>query len=154
MAEDIVLKIDQIQGLLPHRYPFLLVDRVLEIHKIENETNLGSYIRAVKNVTMNEEFFQGHFPGHPVMPGVLIVEALAQASALLCAGKPHPSGGKWTFYILGVDQAKFRKPVTPGDVVELKSTITRDRKTTFVFKCEAFVQGGLVAEAEIMAKMF
>lgn len=148
------LPINELFEILPHRYPFLLIDRVISLSRDphEGKNAVGTVLRAIKNVTFNEPFFQGHFPGNPIMPGVLIIEAMAQASALL-AHKPKPGGGRWTFYIVSIDKARFRKIVTPGDQLILEMTCLKDRGTLFVFQGNAFVGDDLVAEAEIMAKM-
>jgi 3-hydroxyacyl-[acyl-carrier-protein] dehydratase len=104
-------------------------------------------------VTVNEPFFPGHFPGKPIMPGVLIIEAMAQACALLAA-KPVPTGALlWDFFIVGIDTARFRRPVVPGDTLEMKCTITRERSKLFTFSCEATVDGQIVTQSEIMATM-
>ena len=139
---------------LPHNYPFLLVDRIEEMHlNEEGKGSLGISIKAIKNVTFNEPFFQGHFPGNPIMPGVLIIEAMAQVAALVSA-RPRADGKKWNFYIAGVDKARFRKPVTPGDQLVIDVSCIRDRGKLYIFRCEARVDGAVCAEAEIMAKMF
>ncbi|MBL1420326.1 MAG: 3-hydroxyacyl-ACP dehydratase FabZ [Alphaproteobacteria bacterium] len=136
----------QIMNLLPHRYPFLLVDKIIDIDG--DKSAIG-----IKNVTINEPFFQGHFPGHPVMPGVLIVEAMAQVSGAICA---HAQGVKDTpdvVYFMSIDKCKFRKPVTPGDVLNIHVTQTRQRGNIWKFSCKAMVEGKLVCEAEIGAMM-
>jgi 3-hydroxyacyl-[acyl-carrier-protein] dehydratase len=137
-----MIDINEIFSILPHRYPFLLIDRVLELEK-------GSTIRAIKNVTINEPFFQGHFPGHPVMPGVLLIEAMAQAGGIL-AFKSADVEGKLV-YFMGIDKAKFRRPVVPGDTVEFVLKVTKQRGPIWAFKGEAFVEEKKVAEAELMA---
>lgn len=150
---ELPLDIRDIFKILPHQYPFLLVDRVLEINRVVNgNSTVGSTLKALKNVTFNEPFFPGHFPGNPIMPGVLIIEALAQAAAM-SAARPKPTEEKWTFYILGVDKARFRKPVIPGDQLILDVKCIKDRGTTFVFETKASVGGQLATEAEILAKM-
>ena len=138
------MDIHQILEHLPHRYPFVLVDRVLEI-----ET--GKKIKAVKNVSINEPFFPGHFPHHPVMPGVLIVEALAQAAAILSfkTGNFMPSDDS-VYYFAGIDKARFKKPVSPGDQLILEVSIDRILKGIWKYNCSASVDGKLVAEADIM----
>ncbi len=141
----------EILNTLPHRYPFLLVDKVLDI-KRGDAKGLGDEIVVRKNVTFNEPFFQGHFPGMPIMPGVLVIEAMAQASALM-AYRPHPKGGKWSFFILGIDGARFRKPVVPGDVLELKCKCIKIKSVFFTFDCKVYCDGELKAEAEIFAQM-
>jgi len=129
---------------LPHRYPFLLVDRVLEVEA-------GKSIHAYKNVTINEPFFQGHFPHHPVMPGVLIMEALAQAAGILSfktMGEMPDENS--VFYFVGIDEARFKKPVMPGDQLHLHVVIERQMRGIWKYKAEARVDGELVAEAKLM----
>ena len=139
-----IMDIHQILEHLPHRYPFVLVDRVLEIEP-------GNKIKAVKNVSINEPFFPGHFPHHPVMPGVLIVEALAQAAAILSfkTGNFMPSDDS-VYYFAGIDKARFKKPVSPGDQLILEVSIDRILKGIWKYNCYASVDGKLVAEADIM----
>ena len=139
-----LMDIHQILEYLPHRYPFVLVDRVLEIEP-------GKKIKAVKNVSINEPFFPGHFPHHPVMPGVLIVEALAQAAAILSfkTGNFMPSDDS-VYYFAGIDKARFKKPVSPGDQLILEVSIDRILKGIWKYNCSASVDGKLVAEADIM----
>jgi 3-hydroxyacyl-[acyl-carrier-protein] dehydratase len=139
-----LMDIHQILEHLPHRYPFVLVDRVLEIEP-------GNKIKAVKNVSINEPFFPGHFPHHPVMPGVLIVEALAQAAAILSfkTGNFMPSDDS-VYYFAGIDRARFKKPVSPGDQLILEVSIDRILKGIWKYNCSASVDGKLVAEADIM----
>jgi len=136
-----MIDIKEIQSILPHRYPFLLVDRVLEI-----EPNVK--ITAIKNVTMNEQFFVGHFPGNPVMPGVLIIEAMAQTAGILA----YKSGiqGRHV-YFLTIEKAKFRKPVTPGDQLRFEVKVLHSRGSVWKFSGEAFVGDKLAAEAEFSA---
>lgn len=142
----------EIMKLLPHRFPFLLVDRVEEISQPEGQTSrVGRKIRAIKNVTFNEPFFPGHFPHRPVMPGVLQIEAMAQVAAISCV---DPTGPKMDVAIAGINEARFRRPVTPGDTLELLAEVIKDRGQILIVKCEARVQGQVVAEAELMAKMF
>ena len=141
MTDPITLDINAIVHLLPHRYPFLLVDRVLECIP-------GKSIRALKNVTYNEPFFPGHFPGRPLMPGVMVIEALAQSAGILAfvtAGVVPNHETK--FYFVGIDKARFRKPVVPGDRLELKIEILQMRSKFGKAKGEAFVEGQLVTEA-------
>ena len=132
---------------LPHRYPFLLVDRVLAIDK-------GKSIRAVKNVTINEPFFQGHFPYRPVMPGVLMLEALAQAAALLAfdALGTSPSD-EMVYYFAGIDGARFKRPVEPGDQLILEVELLRMKAGIFKFKARALVDDELAVEAELTCAM-
>ncbi|HXG28180.1 MAG TPA: 3-hydroxyacyl-ACP dehydratase FabZ [Nevskiales bacterium] len=137
--------INEIMRLLPHRYPFLLVDRVLECEP-------GQRILAIKNVSMNEPFFMGHFPQRPVMPGVLIVEALAQAACLL--GIWSAEGGMEAgtlYYFLGIDKARFKRPVEPGDQLRLQVRLVTSKRGIWKFAAEAHVGHELACEAEIMA---
>jgi 3-hydroxyacyl-[acyl-carrier-protein] dehydratase len=134
----------KILSALPHRYPFLLVDRVVEVVK-------GDRIHAYKNVTFNEEFFQGHFPGKPVMPGVLQLEALAQAGALLAyEGAPFDPSQK-VIYLMSFDGVKFRRPVVPGDRLDLHVRIERQKGAIWKLAGEAKVDGQTASEAEMMA---
>ena len=142
-----ILNVQQIEKLLPHRYPFLLVDRVVELEQ-------GKRIVALKCVTMNEPFFTGHFPGTPVMPGVLIIEALAQTAALLAlAGMTEEERKGKVTYFMGIDGARFRKPVVPGDRLELSVEVVKAKGAVLKVKGEAKVDGQVVAEAEIMAML-
>jgi len=129
---------------LPHRYPFLLVDRVLEVEK-------GKRIVAIKNVTMNEQFFVGHFPHYPVMPGVLIIEALAQAAAVLTFVSlgTLPDENSLS-YFAGIDRARFKRPVIPGDQLRLEAQLTRELRGVGKYAVRALVEGNVVAEAELM----
>lgn len=141
------MDIHQILKLLPHRYPFLLVDRVLEIDK-------GKSIVALKNVTMNEPYFTGHFPHRPVMPGVMMLEALAQAAALLSFhALDMVPDDKVVYYFAGIDSARFKRPVEPGDALILKVKIDRMKAGIFKFKAKAMVQEELAVEAELMCTM-
>ena len=138
--------IQRIMQLLPHRYPFLLIDRIIEMNGEESGI-------ALKNVTMNEPFFPGHFPGRPVMPGVLLVEAMAQAAGALvlnALGDEH--AGKLVFF-MSIDKARFRKPVVPGDTVHIKVNLTNRRPPVWKYWAEAHVDGKKVAEAEIGAML-
>jgi 3-hydroxyacyl-[acyl-carrier-protein] dehydratase len=140
----ISLDIMGVMRLLPHRYPFLLVDRVLECHK-------GDRIRAVKNVTVNEPFFPGHFPHRPVMPGVMIIEALAQAAGLLCFITADIVPDESTrFYFVGIDNARFRKPVEPGDQLILTAKLERTMRGIWKFTTVAYVGDAEVCSAEMM----
>ncbi len=139
------MDINQILQHLPHRYPFLLIDRVTSFEA-------GKEIVALKNVSMNEPFFPGHYPHHPIMPGVLIVEAMAQAAAILSFsggsdGKPDDSK---VYYFVGIDGARFKRPVVPGDQLILKVVLTRSLRGLWKFKGVAEVDGQIAAEAEIM----
>ena len=154
-GQDRFLDIEQIRERLPHRYPFLLVDRVLKMESAPagSPNSVGTRIVTYKNVTANEPFFVGHFPGQMVMPGVMMIEALAQSAALL-AHRPHPEPGKkWTYFIMSVDNARFRRVVVPGDRLEMHVECTRDRGTIFVFHCEGLVDGDVAVECDLMAKM-
>jgi 3-hydroxyacyl-[acyl-carrier-protein] dehydratase len=138
------LEIDRIMAMLPHRYPFLLVDRVLEFTE-------NNRLRALKNVSINEPFFQGHFPGHPVMPGVLIIEALAQASGLLVQLSTKRDGSAQPlYYLVKVDKAKFTRIVVPGDQLTLDVELKRMIRRMGLFVCRASVAGNPVAEAELL----
>ncbi|MCP1676157.1 3-hydroxyacyl-[acyl-carrier-protein] dehydratase [Natronocella acetinitrilica] len=141
------MDIHQIRAALPHRYPFLLVDRVLE--SVPGERLVG-----IKNVSVNEPFFQGHFPQRPVMPGVLLVEAMAQACGLLAfeTEGEWPEGNK-IFYLVGSDKVRFKRPVEPGDQVRMEVSILRRKRGIWVFDGIATVDGNTVAEAEIMCTM-
>ena len=143
---DYTYDIMKIMELLPHRYPFLLVDRILEFEK-------GKTIKALKNVTINEPFFQGHFPAEPIMPGVLIIEAMAQAGGVLGLQDALQEKGQVIMYFMGIDKVKFRKPVLPGDQLILDVEILRQRKTTFKMKGLASVNNKIVAEAELLASL-
>jgi 3-hydroxyacyl-[acyl-carrier-protein] dehydratase len=144
MTEAVQLDIQGILERLPHRYPFLLVDRVLECLP-------GKHIRALKNVSVNEPFFPGHFPRHPVMPGVLIIEALAQAAGILCFVTANVIPDDNTrFYFVGIDKARFRKPVLPGDQLLLTAQVERSLKGIWRFSTTALVEDREVAHAEIM----
>jgi 3-hydroxyacyl-[acyl-carrier-protein] dehydratase len=145
--ENLSVDIHEILKYLPHRYPFLLVDRVLSCEP-------GKSITALKNVTINEPFFNGHFPNYPVMPGVLVIEALAQAAGILTlksvSAKPDQDS---IFYFVGIDAARFKRPVQPGDQLMLKATILRERIGIWKYSAKAEVDGRVVAEAELMCTM-
>ncbi|CAN1540608.1 FabA 3-hydroxymyristoyl/3-hydroxydecanoyl-(acyl carrier protein) dehydratases [Burkholderiaceae bacterium] len=140
MTQPILIDINQILKLLPHRYPFLLVDRVLDLVPRVS-------IRALKNVTVNEPFFQGHFPELPVMPGVLIIEALAQTAALLTFSESQQEDS--LYYFAGIDNARFKKPVVPGDQLIMTAIYERERAGIYKFQVSATVDDKLVAEANI-----
>jgi len=139
-----VLDINEIQSILPHRYPFLLVDRIVEL---EAERIVG-----IKNVTLNEPFFAGHFPAFPVMPGVLIIEAMAQAAGVLVL-KNIPDRHQKLVFLVAVENARFRKPVVPGDTLRLEMQIIKRRTNVAKMAGRATVDGQLVAEAEVMCKL-
>ncbi len=134
-----------IMNVLPHRYPLLLVDRVLEMEP-------GKRIVALKNVTINEEFFVGHFPGHPVMPGVLLVEGMAQAGGILLL-HDHPDADDKLVYFMGIEKARFRRPVVPGDQVRYEVEVLRLRQTHCKLSCKALVDGKVAAEAVVSSAM-
>ncbi len=150
MAEEATtgksLDINRIMKLLPHRYPFLLIDKMIDLNGEESGT-------AIKNVTINEPFFQGHFPGSPVMPGVLLVEAMAQAAGAIVLehlGDDH--AGKLVFF-MSIDNARFRKPVLPGDTVHFHVKLAQKRAPVWKYDCVAMVEGKKVAEAQIGAML-
>lgn len=136
------LDILQIQELLPHRYPFLLIDKVTECEP-------SARLVALKNVTFNEPFFQGHFPGNPIFPGVLIMEALAQATALLTSQSAAMPKGT-VYYLAGIDGARFKRQVIPGDQLRLEVTYLKHKRHLWSFDCRAEVGGELAASAQIM----
>lgn len=140
-----MIDVREIMKRLPHRYPFLLVDRVLEV--------TPEYIKAVKNVTFNEPFFQGHFPGYPVMPGVLIVEALAQCAGIHAYETGDDKSENALTLFMGIDAVKFRKQVVPGDQLELVVTLIKRKRNIVKVKGEAFVDGQLACEGELTAMM-
>ncbi|MGR8918500.1 MAG: 3-hydroxyacyl-ACP dehydratase FabZ [Gammaproteobacteria bacterium] len=138
------MSIRKILATLPHRYPFLLIDRVLDYTVSES-------IRALKNVTINEPFFQGHFPEHPIMPGVLILESMAQATGMLAYYSDRATGGKGSvYYLVGVDKARFKRPVGPGDQMIVEARLTRGIRGIYRFDTRASVAGEVVAQAELM----
>ncbi len=139
------MDVQSIMQVLPHRYPFLLVDRVVEIEP-------GTRIVGIKNVTINEPFFQGHFPGHPIMPGVLIVEAMAQVGGMLLMDNFEDHESK-VVYFMAIDGVRFRRPVLPGDQLRFELAMLQFRGATCRMRGEAFVDGQLVCEAEMMAKV-
>jgi len=142
-----MVTIKDIMQYIPHRYPFLLVDRVLEMDP-------GKKIVAIKNVTINEPFFQGHFPGEPIMPGVLIVEAMAQTWGILIIGGGMADGSQnLNVRFLGIDKCRFRRPVVPGDQLRFECEAMSQKRNIWKFAAKAYVEGNLVAEAELMATM-
>jgi len=139
----VVFDINAIQNILPHRYPFLLIDKIVEF-------KLDEKIVSIKNVTMNEPFFQGHFPGNPIMPGVLILEAMAQTGGIMMLNG-NENIKESVVYFMGIDKARFRKPVLPGDTLVIEAVMTNKRRTVCQFDGKAFVRGELVCEASLMA---
>lgn len=137
------LDILQIQEFLPHRYPFLLIDRVIECEP-------GVRLLGIKNVSYNEPFFQGHFPHMPIFPGVLVMEALAQATGLLASQTDESLGKGMTYYLAGIDNARFKRPVVPGDQLMLEAKYVKHKRNIWTFDCRAEVEGELAASAQIM----
>ena len=140
-----IIDIEKIKTLLPHRYPFLLIDRVLEVKN-------GQYIKALKNISFNEPFFQGHFPNKSVMPGVLIIEALAQAAGLLGAlgFDEGEISEESLFYLVGIDKVRFRKPVGPGDQLILDVKFLTLKRNIWKFQASAYVDSQLITSAELL----
>lgn len=143
MDEHARLTVDQIMEYLPHRYPFLLVDRIVDFKPHES-------IMGLKNVTIGEPFFEGHFPGHPIMPGVLILECMAQVGGLLLLEEKPDDAPPPIVYLIGIDKARWRKPVVPGDQLIVEARLLKARRGMFRLAVEAMVDGEKVAEAEIM----
>jgi 3-hydroxyacyl-[acyl-carrier-protein] dehydratase len=139
---SIKLDILQIQEFLPHRYPFLLIDKVIECEP-------GVRLLGVKNVTYNEPFFQGHFPQKPIMPGVLILEALAQSTGLLASETAGDELAGMIYYLVGIDKVKFKRPVVPGDQLMLEAKFLKSKRNIWAFDCRAEVDGEFVVSAEI-----
>ena len=141
------MTIEEIKEYLPHRYPFLLIDRIVAFEK-------GERIVALKNVTVNEPFFPGHFPHYHVMPGVLIVEAMAQAAAVLSLKSlGHKNDGKWVYYFVGIDGARFKRPVVPGDTLTIEVKQSRSGRSLAKFKAVARVGDAVAAEAELICAL-
>lgn len=138
------ISIDRIMQMIPHRYPMLLVDRVINLKKGESCT-------GIKNVTINEPFFIGHFPQKPVMPGVLIVEAMAQTSGILVVDSLGKAAEGKLVYFMSIENAKFRRPVGPGDTLHIKCKVVQGRRNVYKLDCEAFVEDAIVAEATVTA---
>ena len=143
MTDTTAFDIDGILKRLPHRYPFLMVDRVLEVVP-------GKSIVAVKNVSANEAYFQGHFPGHPVMPGVLIIEALAQAGGILAYESVAAEERIWILYLVGLEEIRFKQTVRPGDQLVLRVELVKRKRSLWRFTAVAEVDGKLVAQAQIL----
>ncbi len=135
--------IQQVMKYLPHRFPFLLIDRVIEC-------TAGEHLTALKNVTINEPFFQGHFPEQPIMPGVLVIEALAQATGLLSFCSMQADHNQKLYVLVGIDNARFRGQVLPGDQLHLQVSLKRNMRGILMFQGKALVDGKVVAEAELM----
>ena len=142
-SDQVAIDIEGIKRLIPHRYPFLFVDRIVELV-------VGERIVGIKNVSAGEPFFEGHFPGYPVMPGVIILEALAQTGAIMMLSVDDDDGDKIPFFA-GLDKVKFRRQVVPGDQLRLELTVLKQRSGTCRLQGKAFVDGELAAEAEILA---
>jgi 3-hydroxyacyl-[acyl-carrier-protein] dehydratase len=141
------MTIDEIREYLPHRYPFLLIDRVDEYEKDKR-------LLATKNVSVNEPFFPGHFPHYSVMPGVLIIEAMAQAAAVLSLRSlGHKNDGKWVYYFVGIDGARFKRPVVPGDQLRIEVTQGPQKRGIGKYFAKAHVDGQLAAEAELLCAL-
>jgi 3-hydroxyacyl-[acyl-carrier-protein] dehydratase len=143
MTDNKPLDIEAILQRLPHRYPFLMVDRVLSVIP-------GKSIVALKNVSANEAYFDGHFPGHPVMPGVLVIEALAQAGGVLAWESVSDEERIWILYLVGIEKARFKQPVRPGDQLLLKVDLVQRRRNLWRYEARAEVDGKLVAQAEFL----
>jgi 3-hydroxyacyl-[acyl-carrier-protein] dehydratase len=141
-----MIEIEEIMNILPHAYPFLLVDRIVEMEPEKR-------IIGIKNVTYDEPFFQGHFPGRPIMPGVLIIEAMAQTAGVLAFKSMPDEYLKKPVYFLGMDNVRFRKPVIPGDQLRFELEVTKHRHSIWGFRGKAFVDGKLVAEADLLAML-
>ena len=141
MQELSLLNLEEIKKILPHRYPFLLLDRVLELEE-------GKSCKAIKNITGNEYFFQGHFPGNPMMPGVLIVEAMAKAAGIAAFSSEAKRGERWALFA-GIDKARFKSPVTPGDQLLIETEYITHKMSLWKFRGRATVDGRLAAQAEI-----
>jgi len=137
------LDIHKVMELLPHRYPFLMIDRV-------NEFEEGKSLTAIKNVTINEPFFQGHFPDQPIMPGVLVLEAMAQATGLLAFSSMGDAHKSKLYMLVGIDKVRFRGQVVPGDQLVLNISLKRNMRGIGMYQCEARINGDVVAEAEMM----
>ena len=137
-----MMSLEEIKKILPHRYPFLLVDRVLEVKK-------GNYCKAIKNISGNEEIFQGHFPNQAVLPGVMIIEAMAQTAGIVIHSCKEENEPREIIFFAGIDKAKFRIPVVPGDQIVLETSLKNQRRNFWVFEGEAKVDNKLAAQAEI-----
>lgn len=143
MTDDKTIDIEGILERLPHRFPFLMVDRVRSV-------TAGKSIVALKNVSANEAYFDGHFPGHPVMPGVLVIEALAQAAGVLAWESVTEQERLWILYLVGIDKARFKQPVKPGDQLVLNVELVQRRRNLWRFEARAEVDGKVVAETDLL----
>ena len=143
-----VYSLQEIQDILPHRYPFLLIDRVIKKEKSKTGDRIGSRVWTIKNVTINEPFFQGHFPNRPIMPGVLLIEAMAQTAAFACLKENE---GFKTVSIASISSARFRRPVLPGYQLLINAKVLKQKKSIFVVSSEVHSDNNLMAEAEIIA---
>lgn len=141
-----MLDVNQIMEILPHRYPFLMVDKIVEVDP-------GKRIVGIKNVTINEPFFPGHFPGHPIMPGVLIIEAMAQISAIMAYLASKEEDRNKVTYFMAIENARFRKPVKPGDQLRIEAETIFCKRGIWSMGCKAYVDGTLVTEAELKATL-
>ena len=141
-----MLDVNQIMEILPHRYPFLMVDKIVEVDP-------GKRIVGIKNVTINEPFFPGHFPGHPIMPGVLIIEAMAQISAIMAYLASKEEDRNKVTYFMAIENARFRKPVKPGDQLRIEAETIFSKRGIWSMGCKAYVDGTLVTEAELKATL-
>ena len=148
LGESGSLTVEEIKQIIPHRYPFLLLDRITELSEVKDGPRQGRWVKGYKNVTVNEPFFNGHFPHRPVMPGVLIVESMAQTGAIACY---RPSDPDMDVAIVKVDKAKFKRPVVPGDRLDISATVIKERANMIFLDCKAEVDGKLAASAEIVA---
>lgn len=142
----------EITGIMPHRYPFLFIDKVMDKKTTEDRSDrTGWKVRCIKNITINEPYFAGHFPHRPVVPGVILIEMLAQGAAVCCY---REEDGKQDVALCGIKEAKFRAPVVPGDVLEIHVECTKDRRQMMLFRGEIYCDGKLVCEADFLARMF
>lgn len=149
-AKAYAMTVEEIKEAIPHRYPFLLLDRVLEKSPTSSETRKGQKIKCLKNVTVNENFFQGHFPTRALMPGVLLIEAMAQAGALACYRKEDP---QMDVAIATVKETRIHRPVVPGDQLIIESEVLKDRGSMVVIRCKITVDGNTVTETDILASI-
>lgn len=151
LGKEFPLEAQVIESILPHRYPMLLIDRMLSMEGGTVSSRVGRKAHGIKNISMNEEIFKGHFPGNPIYPGVLMIESLAQTAALSAY---IPGADVDRFYIAAINNAKFRAPVIPGDTIHLHTECLKDRGSIVIFHAQAKVENKVVAEAELWAKIF